>query len=144
MPAAALPAAAPPAVVEAAPAPPPYAVLTSAEIAALPFTVQLPAGFAIGTGRPGPDFRIYSIRRGDQPFVMIYAGPASQFPIYDGQLVEAGGRASIVLTEDGQRHAIEHLFQRANAPREVHVWTSSLEGADRILSETIAQSVDLR
>ena len=112
--------------------------------AALPFSVTLPPGFEIVTGRPGPDFRIYTVRRGEQSFVMVYAGPASQFPIYSGQMLEAGGRASIVSTEDGVRHAMEHLFQRPDAPREVHVWTMSLDGGDRALAEQIAQSVDIR
>ena len=131
-----------------APPPPPAApavtVLDSAARAALPFTADLPPGFELVTGRPGPDFRIYTIRRGPQSFVMVYAGPASQFPIYSGQMVEAGGRASILSTEDGVRHAVEHLFQRAATPREIHVWTMSLDGADRDLAEQIAQSVDVR
>jgi hypothetical protein len=143
------PAAAPAATPAPTPPPPPPAVSTltvldSAARAALPFTVTLPPGFEIVTGRPGPDFRIYTIRRGEQSFVMIYAGPASQFPIYSGQMVEAGGRASVVSTEDGVRHAQEHLFQRPDAPREIHVWTMSLDGADRAMAEGIAQSVDLR
>lgn len=119
-------------------------VLDSAARAALPFTADLPPGFEIITGRPGPDFRIYTIRRGTQSFVMVYAGPASQFPIYSGQMVEAAGRASILSTEDGVRHAVEHLFQRTGAPREIHVWTMSLDGTDRDLAEQIAQSVDVR
>ena len=128
----------------AAPAAPAVTVLDSAARAALPFTADLPAGFEIVTGRPGPDFRIFTIRRGAQSFVMIYAGPASQFPIYSGQMVEAAGRASILSTEDGIRHAVEHLFQRTASPREIHVWTMSLDGADRDLAEQIAQSVDVR
>ncbi len=119
-------------------------MLTAAAVAALPFSVDLPNGFQITTGRPGPDFAVYTIRRGQQPFVMIYTGPASQFPIYSGQMVEAAGRASIVTVEGNQRRAIEHLFQQATGPREVHVWVSSLEGADRITAEQIAQSVDVR
>jgi hypothetical protein len=119
-------------------------VLDAAARAALPFAVELPAGFQIVTGRPGPDFKIYTIRRGERSFVMVYAGPASQFPIYSGEQVEAGGRVSVVATEDGQRHAMEHLFQRETAPREVHIWTMSLEGADRALAEQIAQSIDVR
>jgi hypothetical protein len=119
-------------------------VLDSAARAVLPFTADLPPGFEIVTGRPGPDFRIYTIRRGTQSFVMVYAGPASQFPIYSGQMVEAAGRASILSTEDGVRHAVEHLFQRTATPREVHVWTMSLDGADRDLAEQIAQSIDVR
>jgi hypothetical protein len=119
-------------------------VLDSAARAALPFTADLPPGFEIVTGLPGPDFRIYTIRRGGRSFVMIYTGPASQFPIYSGQMVEAGGRASILATEDGTRHAVEHLFQRSTSPREIHVWTMTLDGADRSLAEQIAQSVDVR
>ncbi|MBI2261059.1 MAG: hypothetical protein HYU62_05275 [Caulobacterales bacterium] len=140
------PTSAPVAPAEAPPPPsvPTVTVLDSAARAALPFTVDLPSGFEIVTGRPGPDFRIYTIRRGGQSFAMIYAGPASQFPIYSGQMIEAGGRASVVSTESGERHAREHLFQRPDAPREVHVWTMSLEGADRALAERIAQSVDVR
>lgn len=143
----ALPAAVP-APTPATPPPPPsvstVTVLDAAARGELPFTVTLPPGFEIVTGRPGPDFRIYTIRRGEQSFVMVYAGPASQFPIYSGQMIEAGGRASIVSTEDGVRHAQEHLFQRPDAPREIHVWTMSLDGADRAMAEGIAQSVDLR
>ena len=135
-----------PAPAEAPPPPsaPAVTVLDAAARAALPFSVELPSGFEIVTGRPGPDFRIYTIRRGGKSFAMVYAGPASQFPIYSGQMVEAGGRASVVSTEEGVRHAREHLFQRPDAPREVHVWTMSLEGADRALAERIAQSVDVR
>ncbi len=144
------PAPAAPAPAPAAEAPPPpsvpaVTVLDAAARAALPFTVELPAGFELVTGRPGPDFRIYTIRRGDRSFAMVYAGPASQFPIYSGEMIEAGGRASVVSTEAGVRHAREHLFQREGAtPREIHVWTMSLEGADRALAERIAQSVDVR
>lgn len=143
-PAAAAPA---PAAAEAPPPPsvPAVTVLDAAARAALPFTLELPAGFELVTGRPGPDFRIYTIRRGDRSFAMIYAGPASQFPIYSGEMIEAGGRASVVSTEDGVRHAREHLFQREGAtPREIHVWTMSLDGPDRALAERIAQSVDVR
>ncbi|MDY6924262.1 MAG: hypothetical protein SWI22_09930, partial [Pseudomonadota bacterium] len=141
------PAAAPAPV--AAPPPPPtvptVTVLDSAARAALPFTIDLPAGFELVTGRPGPDFRIYTVRRGDRSFAMIYAGPASQFPIYSGEMVEAAGRASVVSTEDGVRHAREHLFQREDAaPREIHIWTMSLDGPDRALAERIAQSLDVR
>lgn len=143
-PAASAPPAAEPAVSAPPPAPTPgVTVLDAAARAALPFSVDLPAGFQIVTGRPGPDFRIYTIRRGERSFVMVYAGPASQFPIYSGQMTVAGGRATVVTTEDGTRHAVEHLFQRADAPREIHVWTMTLDGADRALAEQIAQSVDV-
>ena len=155
IPAPATPAPARPASVSAVPAPAPatpppppavpvITVLDTAARAALPFSVALPAGFEIVTGRPGPDFRIYTIRRGQQSFVMVYAGPASQFPIYSGEVVEAGGRNSVIATEGGVRHAMEHLFQRAEAPREIHVWTMSLDGPDRTMAELIAQSIDIR
>lgn len=142
------PAPSTPAPAVAEPPPPPSApavtVLDGAARAALPFTVDLPSGFEIVTGRPGPDFKIYTIRRGDRSFAMVYAGPASQFPIYSGQQVEAAGRLSVVAAEGNERHALEHLFQRPDAPREIHVWTMSLEGADRALAERIAGSVDVR
>ena len=124
------------------PPPPPPTVLNAAAIAALPFRVDLPTGVQITTGRPGPNFNIWSIRKGDQTLAMVYAGPASQFPIYDGQMVQAAGRSSIVVTEDNRRLALEHLFQRTTAPAEIHVWVASVEGADRVLAEQIAQTVD--
>jgi len=118
--------------------------LDATGIAALPFTLALPAGTVVTQARAGADATIYAVRRGEQVLVMIYAGPASQFPIYDGQMIRAGGRASIVVTEDGRRLAMEHLFQRAVAPQEIHVWVAAAEGADRDLGERIAQSVDAR
>lgn len=127
----------------APPPPPPPTVLDAAAIAALPFTVSLPAGFEITTGRPGPDFKVYTVRRAGQPFVMIYAGPSALFPIYEGDEVEAAGRASILVTEGYRRRALEHLFNRDGAPRQVHVWVASVDDADRDLAETIAQSVDV-
>jgi hypothetical protein len=119
-------------------------VLDSAARAALPFRIDLPPGFSITTGRPGPDFKIYTVRRGDRSFAMIYVGPSSQFPIYSGETVEAAGRVSIIANQDGIRHAMEHLFQRETSPREIHVWIMSLEGADQALAEQIAQTVDPR
>lgn len=139
------PAAPPPAAPVTTPAPAPGPVVTVLDAAArasLPFTVDLPQGFEIVTGRPGPDFRIFTIRRAGKSFAMVYVGPASQFPIYSGEMIETTGRASVVTTEDGQRRAVEHMFQRPDS--EIHVWTMSLEGADRALAERIAQSVDVR
>tara|TARA_R110002167_G_scaffold6962_12_gene32870 strand:- start:522 stop:1049 length:528 start_codon:yes stop_codon:yes gene_type:complete len=133
--------AAPSAPAAAAPA---YRTLDAEARARLPFRLDLPEGFEIDTGRPGPDFTVYSVRHEGTPFVMIYAGPASQFPIYDGQMAEVAGRVTVVVTEADGRHAMEHLFQRATAPREIHVWVSSLDGAERAVAERIAQSVDLR
>lgn len=141
------PSAVPVAIVpaaEVAPPPPSYTVLDAPARAALPFMLDLPADFTIDAERSGPDFKMYAVRRNGAPFVMIYAGPSSQFPIYDGELVQAAGRSSMVVTEDGQRHAMEHLFQRSTSPQEIHSWVASLEGADRALAERIAQSVDVR
>lgn len=140
-PQAATTAPAPVAPVPAAPAP---AALNAAAIAALPFRVELPSGLTITPARAGADANIYRIQRGDVTLVMIYAGPSSQFPIYDGDMVRTGGRASVVVTEGGRRLAMEHLFQRAAAPKEVHVWIASVTGADRDLAERIGQSVDMR
>lgn len=74
---------------------------------------------------------------------MVYVGSGARFPIYSGETVEAAGRLSLVSTEDGQRHAKEHLFRRDGAP-DVHVWTMTLDGEDRAVAERIAQSVDVR
>jgi hypothetical protein len=129
-------------------APAPHAAalrgLDAAGIAALPFRLDLPVGAILTQARAGADAFIYSVRQNDRVLVMIYAGPASQFPIYDGQMIRAGGRATVVVTEDGRRLAMEHLFQRAIAPQEIHVWVAAAEGADRDLGERIAQSVDAR
>lgn len=137
------PAATASATEPAPPPPPPPTALDSAAIAALPFTVTLPAGFEITTGRPGPDFKVYTVRRAGQPFVMIYAGPSALFPIYEGDEVEAAGRASILVTEGARRRALEHLFNRDGSPRQVHVWVASVDDTDRDLAESIAQSVDV-
>ena len=94
--------------------------------------------------RAGADAAIYRIQRGDLTLAMIYAGPSSQFPIYDGEQVTAAGRVSVVVPEGARRIAMEHLFQRPTAPNEIHVWLMSLDGADRDAAERIAQSVDPR
>ncbi len=119
-------------------------ILTAAAVAALPFTVDLPATFQMTTGRPGPDFAVYTVRKGQRPFVMIYVGPRSQYPIYDGEQVQLSGRSSIVIPEDGARRAVEHLFRSDSPARDIHVWVASLEGADRAQGEQIAQSVTPR
>lgn len=140
----AAPATAPqatPAMPQTAPAP---AALDAAGVAALPFRIELPAGVVVVPGRAGADAAIYRIQRDGQTLVMIYAGPSSQFPIYDGDMVRTGARASIVVNEAGRRLAMEHLFQRAAAPKEIHVWVASVAGADRDLAERIGQSVDPR
>jgi len=132
------PAASPPA---ATPAP---AALDAAGIAALPFRIELPVGVVMVPARAGADAAIYRIQRGDLTLAMIYAGPSSQFPIYDGDMIRTGGRTSIVVNEGGRRLAMEHLFQRAGTPKEIHVWIASVVGADRDLAERIGQSVDPR
>jgi hypothetical protein len=140
-PAAAQPAAAaqspstPPASTPAAPADP---------LAALPFRIDLPEGFTIEPSEAGPQAKVYAVKRDGRSFVMIYQGPASQFPIYDGQLIDAGGRASVVIEEDGRRRAVEHLFAKDLESRETHVWLSYLEGPDSAQAEQIAQSVEPR
>lgn len=119
-------------------------VMSAAAMAALPFTVDLPQGFTLVRSRPGSDFDVYAVQRGGRSFVMIYAGPASQFPIYVGETAQVGGRSSVVVVEEGRRRAMEHLFQRPNSPREIHVWVASVAEADAALAERIAQSVDAR
>lgn len=129
---------------QATPPPPPVEPLTTAERAALPFTLGLPAGFEIVARPAGPQAAVYSVRGDDRTFVMIYAGPSSQFPIYDGQQAQVAGRTTVVVTESGRRRAMEHLFQRDTAPREIHVWLPTLEGEDAAVAEQIAQTVDPR
>lgn len=126
-----------------APAPGPQG-LSEAERAALPFRVDLPAGFQLVEGRAAPGSRVYSARKAGKTYLMIYAGPSSQFPIYDGQQVTAGGRLSVVTTEGQRRIAMEHLFQRSTEPAEIHVWLMGLDGAERDEAERIAQTVDPR
>ncbi|WEK39762.1 MAG: hypothetical protein P0Y50_14690 [Candidatus Brevundimonas colombiensis] len=139
------PAQTAPAASTPAPAPTPSpAALDAAGIAALPFRIELPAGVVMVPARAGADAAIYRIQRGDLTLAMIYAGPSSQFPIYDGDMVRTGGRTSIVVNEGGRRLAMEHLFQRAATPKEIHVWIASVVGADRDLAERIGQSVDPR
>lgn len=116
--------------------------LSPAAIAALPFRIDLPSGFQIVEGRGAPDAKVWSVRKAGKTFVMIYAGPSSQFPIYDGEQVQAAGRVTVVVPEGTRRIAMEHLFQRPTAPAEVHVWLMSLGGADRDAAERIGQSVD--
>lgn len=138
------PPATTPAAVPTSPPPAPPTVLNAAAVAALPFTVDLPNSFQITTGRPGPDFNVYAIRKGGRSFVTIYVGPSSQFPIYTGEAVELSGRSSIVVVDDGRRRAVEHLFRRDNPAQEIHAWVASLEGADAAQAEQIAQSISPR
>ena len=137
----AAPAASTAPAASAAPASEPQA-LSASERAALPFRMDLPAGFQLVEGRAAPGARVYSARRAGKTYLMIYAGPSSQFPIYDGERVTAGGRVSIIVPQRERRVAMEHLFQRSGAPAEIHVWLMSLEGAERDEAERIAQTVD--
>ncbi|QBX38473.1 hypothetical protein E4M02_08910 [Brevundimonas sp. S30B] len=124
------------------PAPPAAHAMDATAIADLPFRIDVPRGFSLTAQRPAPGVGIYSIKRGDRTFVMIYAGPASQFPIYSGEARTAAGRTSIVSANGDVRTAMEHLFQRQTAPAEIHVWLSSLEGEDLALAERIGNSVE--
>lgn len=118
--------------------------LSAAERAALPFRLDLPTGFHLVAGRAAPGAHVYSVRKAGKTYLMIYTGPSSQFPIYDGDQVTAGGRLSIVTTEGPRRIAMEHLFQRSGDPAEIHVWLMAQDGADRDEAERIAQTVDPR
>lgn len=124
-----------------APAPAPQG-LSAAERAALPFRIDLPPGFQLVEGRAAPGAHVYSARKAGKTYLMIYAGPSSQFPIYDGEQVTVGGRVSVVTTEGQRRIAMEHLFQRSAEPAEIHVWLMAQDGADRDEAERIAQTVD--
>ncbi|MNK27704.1 hypothetical protein D3C87_460660 [compost metagenome] len=123
-------------------APPPSVALSLAAVAALPFRIDLPSGFQVFEGRSTPGANVYSVRKAGKTFAMIYAGPSSQFPIYDGEQVTAAGRVSVIVPEGTRRIAMEHLFQQPTTPNEIHVWLMSLDGADRDAAERIAQSVD--
>ncbi|WP_138141049.1 hypothetical protein [Brevundimonas vancanneytii] len=126
---------------EPVPAPTPQG-LSAAERAALPFIIDLPPGFQLVEGRAAPGAQVYSARKAGKTYLMIYAGPTSQFPIYDGDHVTVGSRVSVVTTEGQRRIAMEHLFQRATEPAEIHVWVMAQDGADRDEAERIAQTVD--
>jgi hypothetical protein len=140
------PAPAPTPAPSAAPATAPAAprALTRAEIETLPFTVSLPEGYVLTAGRPGPDFQVWTVRKNGLAQLMIYAGPASQFPIHSGEMVQAGGRTTVVVTEEGRRRALEHLFQQSTAPNHIHVWVASLDGPDRDRAEALAHGVSPR
>jgi len=116
--------------------------LSAAAVAALPFRIDLPSGVQLFEGRGAPNSHVYSVRRAGKTLAMIYAGPSSQFPIYDGEQVTAAGRVSVVVPEGTRRIAMEHLFQQPTAPNEIHIWLMSLDGADRDAAERIAQSLD--
>lgn len=143
---AATPAPVPVAETDAAePAAPRPVPLDAAARARLPFAVTLPAGTEIVETPSGPGFDTWAVRRGDTTLVRLYAGPASQFPVYDGEIRSLNGRSTVVVTEGTARRALEHLFEREGmTPREIHVMVSTLSGGDQALAEAIGQSVDPR
>jgi len=149
-PAAAAPAptpapAAQPVATPARPAAAGPAPLDAAARARLPFIVTLPAGTEIVETPSGERFDTWAVRRGETTLVRLYAGPASQFPIYDGEIRNTGGRATVVVADGGARRAMEHLFERDGAtPREIHVLVATLTGSDLALAEAIGQSIDPR
>ncbi|MEN5146281.1 hypothetical protein [Brevundimonas diminuta] len=124
----------------AAPAPSPQ--LDAATRAALPFSIDLPSGFQMVEGRAAPGAHVYAVRKGPKTYLMIYTGPSSQFPIYEGEQVTVGGRVSIIVPDGARRVAMEHLFQRPAEPNEIHVWVMAADGAERDEAERIAQTVD--
>jgi hypothetical protein len=149
-PAAATPA---PAVARDAPAPTPTpapaaagpAALDAAARARLPFTLSLPAGTEIIETPSGETFDTWAVRRGGSTLVRIYAGPASQFPVYDGEIRTLRGRSTVIVADGASRRAMEHLFERDGAtPREIHVLVGTLTGGDLALAEAIGQSIDPR
>jgi len=118
--------------------------LNNAAIVALPFRIDL-KGAQIVERPAGPSAKVYSVRRGETPLLMIYTGPQSDYPIYGGDQAEVAGRTSIVVTEGVRRRAVEHLFRREDAqPADIHVWVMAMDGADGDLAEQIAQTVDPR
>lgn len=126
----------------ATPAPSPQ--VDAAGRAALPFRVDLPSGFEMVEGRAAPGAHVYAVRKGAKTYLMIYTGPSSQFPIYEGEQVTVGGRVSIIVPDGARRVAMEHLFQRPVEPNEIHVWVMAADGAERDEAERIAQTVDPR
>lgn len=132
------PPAATPAPTPAAPvATPPQPVAVDS----LPFRIDLPTGFSVFGSQRG-DFATYTVRRGDAAYLMVFVGPQSQFPIYDGRLVERGGRSSMIINEDGQDRAVEHLFRNPTSRVETHVLVSTVADDQRAQADAIAQSVD--
>ncbi|WP_242913956.1 hypothetical protein [Brevundimonas pishanensis] len=136
--------AAPAAEVSAAPPPVRVIPLNAEAISTLPFRIDL-RGAQIVERPAGPRAKIYSVSRAEKPLLMIYAGPQSDYPIYDGEQATVAGRTSIILSDGGVRRAVEHLFRRDDAqPADIHVWLITTDGADGALAEQIGQSVDPR
>lgn len=134
-------------VEEAAPPPPPplrLVPLNAAAIAGLPFSIDL-KGAQIVERPAGPGAKIYSVSRAEKPLLMIYTGPQSDYPIYDGEQAVVAGRVSVIVAEGANRRAVEHLFRREDKqPHDIHVWLIASDGAEGALAEQIGQTVDPR
>jgi len=144
-----------PAAAARAPAPAPAARRVEAEvsgpaplsaqaISALPFRLDL-NGAEIIERSAGPAAKVYSVRQGEAYLLMIYAGPQSQYPVYDGEQASVAGRVTTIVLQDGKRVAAEHLFRREDSsPADIHVWLMVTDGPQAALAERIGQSVDPR
>lgn len=119
-------------------------VLNAAAIAELPFQIELPTGVQLAAVSTAANARVWAVRKGPKTLALIFAGRESQFPIFEGEQMTVAGRTSIVLTEGMRRIAVEHLFQRAASPQELHIWLMAQDGPDRDLAEGIAQTLDYR
>lgn len=118
--------------------------LSAQAIAALPFRVEL-NGAEIIERPAGAGAKVYSVRQGEDYLLMIYTGPQSQYPIYEGEQATVAGRVSTIVLQDGKRVAAEHLFRREDAqPTDIHVWLMLTDGPKAALAERIGQSVDPR
>lgn len=124
------------------------APLSAEAISALPFRLDL-NGAEIIERSAGPAAKVYSVRQGEAYLLMIYAGPQSQYPVYDGEQAVLAGRVTTIVLQDGKRVAAEHLFRRDDArddsrPADIHVWLMVTDGPQAALAERIGQSVDPR
>ncbi len=88
------------------------------------------------------DAASYTIYRGERLFVIVYDGVQSQFPVYDGRMVERGGRTSMIVTDNGRDRAMEHLFRDPTSLRELHIMVSYVPDEDAPVADAIAQSID--
>lgn len=130
----------------APPTPPPVQIrqLGPAAIAALPFRIDL-NGAQIAERPAGADAKIYSVSRAGKPLLMIYAGPQSDYPIYDGEQAVVADRTSVLLNDGIRRRAVEHLFRRTGQqPSDIHIWVIAQDGPEGDLAEQIGQTVDPR
>jgi len=118
--------------------------LSAQAIATLPFQIDLPVGVQLAAVSTAREARVWAVRKGLVTLAMIFAGAQSQFPIFEGEQLTVAGRTSVVVDEGQRRVAVEHLFQRAASPQELHIWLMVSGGADRDLAERIAQTLDYR